>query len=571
MSTAQRIWLMIAWFVLGTGTALAQDKVKIEVSVSAASGGSYYLDRGRSDGLEAGDRVLFFPSSGSSSAGTIRAVSKNSARVDLDPGSTAIVIGDRGEVFVPRDRIAPAPLPVKPAPSPSAPAPTPSAPEPAPPIEKPRVEHPPWTHPPEEWQKDTPLLAPAFGLSPEQRERRVRGRAWLQSQYTNDGEYGSSYSHSSTGVDATLENPFGKGGELRFNAAAWTRSFDAEFADDTQSRLRLNRFAYTVGGIEKRPTRWNIGRFLQTGLPEFGLLDGAEWNRRLPSGDDVGVSVGAMPVPTSKLTSFDDYQAAAFYRFALDRERRNTIALGYQNTWHEGEQDRNLFVAEARAEPGRDVSLRSAAWLDVYGAEDEIKGAGLELTEFLLGLTWRTSVMSGVGLTLSHRRLPELLRSEFQEYDAASVRSSKLQRVAVNGWTNVTPKIRLDARADHWRDEDDDGTAGEAGVALRDLLFAQGEVRASVFYAEGSYSSGPGVRVSGSKSFGRSAATLGYEFVDYEQKGFAGEEEQLAQQALFGTLDLPLWEKWDLSFLSDKRFGDRQDSWSVGIMLQTRF
>jgi hypothetical protein len=418
------------------------------------------------------------------------------------------------------------------------------------------------------------LLAPAFGLRPEERERRIRGRVWLQSQYIKDSEDGSrTYTNSSLGVDSTMDNPFGHGGELYFSATAWARSFDvgAVSLDDTESHLRLNRLAYTVGGTEDAPTRWNFGRFLQTGMPELGLLDGAEWNRRLDNGDDVGVSVGAMPLPTSSLSSFDDTQVAAFYRRALDDEHRNTIGFAYQNTWHEGKQDRNLFLAEARVEPLRDVSIWSTAWLDVYGSEDTIKGSGAELTEFLLGLTWRANPTSGLGLTLSHRKIPELLRDELQDFETATIRDAEFDRIALNGWTNVSAKVRLDGRVDHWSDQSDDGTAGELAAAFRDLLWDRGEVNTALFYSQGSYSSGPGLRLTASKSFGRSAASLGYEYVDYEQKGFLGEQQQLAQQALFGTFDLPLTDSWDLSLLGDKRFGDSQDSWSLGFLLQTRF
>ncbi len=573
------ILVVLAFF---TSSARAQDKLKIEVLVNAASGGSFYLDKGREEGLDAGDRVTFFPRAGATSEGTIRAVSKNSARVDLDPGVASVAIGDRGEVFIPRDRVAPPPVPApKPPSTKPNPAVAPPVVEPQPtlpvspqkPAEKP-VEHPAWTHPPEEWQKEKPLLAPAFGLAPEERERRIRGRAWLQSQYTRDSQDGTrNYSNSSLGVDATMENPFGHGGELRLGAAVWTRSTDVDGEDihDRESRLRVNRFSYTVGGTEDDPSRWNFGRFLQSGLPEFGLLDGVEWNHRRANGDEFGVSVGAMPQPFSSLSSFDDTQVAAFYRRALDDSRRNSVGVGYQNTWHKGNQDRNLFLGEARIQPGQDVSIRSTAWLDAYGSEDDIKGSGIELTEFLVGLTWRVNPKSGLGLTLSHRKIPELLRSEFQDFDAVFVRDSKLDRIALNGWTSLSQKVRLDGRLDHWSDQDDDGTAGEVGASFRDMAWDRGEIRTSAFYSDGTYSSGPGMRISGSRSFGRASASLGYEYIGYEQKDVTGSLGKLAQQSLFGTLDLPVFDAWDLSLVGDKRFGDSQDSWSVGLMLQTRF
>lgn len=578
---------VIVWLACFAPGAWAEEKTRIEVTVNAISGGSYYLDKGRGDGLEVGDRVTVFPISAVSVEGTIRAVSKNSARFDLDPGAAAVAIGDRGEVLVPPERIAPPPKPA-PAPTPApvvapptkpvippvAPSQTPAQPSAQAPVPNAPVDHPVWTHPPEEWRKDQPLLAPAFGLKPEEREQRIRGRAWLQSQYTRDSEFSTrTFTNSSLGVDATMENAFGHGGELRVNAVVWSRSFDVpeENLDETESKLRINRLAYTVGGTEDSPSRWTFGRFLQTGFSEFGLLDGAEWNRRISRRDEIGVSVGAMPQPYSALSSFDDYQIGTFYRHALDDERRNSLGIGYQNTWHKGDQDRNLFVGDARLQPGRDVTIRSTAWLDVYGSEDTIKDSTIELTEFLAALSWRVTPKSGLGLTLSHRKIPELLRSEFQATSADYVRDSKFERIAVNGWTSLTAKIRLDGRLDHWRDQSDSGTAGEAGASFRDLVWDQGEIRTSVFYSDGTYSSGPGFRISGSRSFGRTTANLGYEYIGFDQKDVNGVSDTLAQHMLYGALDLPVFTDWDLSLTGDKRFGDQLDSWSLGIMLQTRF
>ena len=58
MQAVRRFLVSIVWLVLCASEVLAQDKVRIEVSVNAASGGSYYLDKGRADGLEAGDQIV---------------------------------------------------------------------------------------------------------------------------------------------------------------------------------------------------------------------------------------------------------------------------------------------------------------------------------------------------------------------------------------------------------------------------------------------------------------------------------------------------------------------------------
>src|SRR5664279_4984460 len=104
-----------------TAVARAEETVKVEVRVTSVTSGSCYIDKGRAAGLQPGDRVTFFPSAGPGSEGTIRSVSKNSARAEFDTGAPPVQTGDRGEVQLPRSRTAPPPA--KPATEPTDPAP----------------------------------------------------------------------------------------------------------------------------------------------------------------------------------------------------------------------------------------------------------------------------------------------------------------------------------------------------------------------------------------------------------------------------------------------------------------
>lgn len=582
------LFALMCWFALVGVSFAGQKSVRVEVRVTSITGASYYLDKGRAAGVDVGDRVTFFPSGGTTVEGTIRSASKNSARVELDTASTAVAVGDRGEADVPEERfVKPTPAPDATPPvvtttSPSEAKPTPSTNEVAPqapttpttpaPVAVPA--HPPWTHPPENWNDTTPLLAPAFGISPEERATRYHGRFYAQGSGTWDNQGDTRrYTLFSTGVDATVDNPFNDGGSFRIDAQVFSRTADADATDfhDSQSTVRLNRLVYEVGGTVDRPTRWLFGRFLQREFPEFGVLDGVEWDQRLSGGSVVGASAGAMPEPTADMKSFDDLQGALFYRHAFDDKRRNTIGIGYQNTWHKGSQDRSLFVGDADLRPADSITIHSTAWVDHYDSSDTIKDAGFELTEMQVSTSWRTTNTSGLALSLSHRRIPELLRSEFQSTSTDLVKNGKLDRIALNGWMNATERIRVDGRVDHWRDQDDSGSTGEVGAAVRNLFADESEFRASVFYADGSFSSGPGFRVQYSQGFGRVYGNLGYEFSDYEQKDFTGEQKKLGQHTVFGSLDLPLFASWDLSLLGEDHFGDEQDSYTLGFLLQTRF
>lgn len=145
--------------VLIGGFAQGED-VRVEVRVTSTAGSAVYVDRGSNSGLADGDRVEFRLDTGAIANGTVRSVTANGARVELDPLSTRPSPGSRGEVTLPDTRPGASTAKREDAPA--------------------SVDHPPWTQTPEAWDKDRPLLAPAFGITPEERESQLRGRAWLR-------------------------------------------------------------------------------------------------------------------------------------------------------------------------------------------------------------------------------------------------------------------------------------------------------------------------------------------------------------------------------------------------------
>ena len=90
-------------------------------------------------------------------------------------------------------------------------------------------------------------------------------------------------------------------------------------------------------------------------------------------------------------------------------------------------------------------------------------------------------------------------------------------------------------------------------------------------YADGSYSSGPGVRVSADKQYDEVYASVGWTWSQYEEKDWTDDDNPFAQHMLHGSVDWSLSEAWDLSLRADRRFDDVVDVWSFGAMLSTRF
>ena len=75
---------------------LDQDQYeRLDARVTAIAGQNVYLDRGRVDQVETGDRIELYPTSGPQVRAIVRSVSKTSVRAELDLPSPTLVVGDR--------------------------------------------------------------------------------------------------------------------------------------------------------------------------------------------------------------------------------------------------------------------------------------------------------------------------------------------------------------------------------------------------------------------------------------------------------------------------------------------
>jgi hypothetical protein len=513
----------------------AQQRVRVEARVSSLLGNTVFLDAGQAAGLRAEDTVWFELEGGARAEGRVRAVAKNSCRVELLPGVPLPPVGTRAWAEVPADRL--------------------SAPK-----------------EPEKWDPEKPLLAPAFGRGEAERESQTSGRLYARWNGTFDNNAGSrSYHYGTFGVDSLTTNPFGSGGDLQIEAEWYTRSVDSDGFQSNDNEINLRRLSYRVGGVEGEPTRLEFGRFLQQSFPELGRLDGVEWTQLLSDGASIGASAGAMPLPVAGLESFDDWQGALYYRGASGEDQRLLWGIAYQNTWHRGEQDRNLFLGSLDWDPSREFSLRSRIWIDLYDSADTFKDSSFEISEIYGSATWRTSDKGGISLRANHQTYPQLLREEYTVNDPDLLRDGYRDRFGASWWNQISTRTRVQARADLWRDQDDNGRSFEVGANWRDLLWNNGDLSLSAFHTDGSYSSGPGARVGVSKNWGAAFANFAYSWTSFDQKGFVGEQATLAHHSLFASLDWTLASEWDLGLYAEDRFGDELDSWTMGLSLQWRF
>jgi hypothetical protein len=539
--------------VLGEGGSDGEEVV--DATVSAMTPDGVYLDRGRDAGLAVGDRVTVIPLGGASLEGTVRVVSSQAARVEIPGGPEGVQVGDRAEVRVLRARLAAAQTST-------------GSPEPAP---RDVPAHPPWTSEEGPWSDETPLLAPVAARTPAERDRSFSGRAYVRAEAGTDdqaGQNGSNWSLLWTGGKLDVRNPFGRGGELQLDLDAFARSFDDDEDSDSESRLRVDRLSYALGGDRERPTRWEVGRFLHEAVPEFGVLDGVAWDRRLPSGDHVGVSAGFLADWDDGQATGDDAGLQAWYRYVADDDGTLTSTVGVQKTWHEGEADRDLLVWTADWRPFERTYLRGSAWVDLYTSGDTKEG--VELTQALVTATHRFESGNGLSLTATHYAFPDLLRNGLFEATAEDVLDTEVTRVSLRGWRDLTETLRLDGTASAFTDQDDSGGSADVGLTASELLWERGSVSLHVFDVEGKASSGLGVRASASKRFDLGALRLDVSATDYDGGALAGTESLSHQRARLGW-DMDLGTHWSLSVHAEERFGDQQDSSAIGFYLQRRF
>lgn len=536
-------------------SAPAQD-VRIEFKVTQVAASVVYIDAGRDRGLVEGDRVLFTDANGITTEGVVRAVSRQSARVELVPGTPPVERGALGETRIPAARLET-----------KAQGETVKKPENLP-------AHPGWAAQEQGWSSDKPLLAPVTGLKPEDRPSKWNGLLWSRfDSSTSSMDEGSdtNYMFFSVGGDATLRNPFGRGGSLRIDAEAISKVRDDSIEDESESYLSIDRLYYEVGGTREEPTRWQFGRFYSSVFTQLGLVDGVEYSHR--AGSDVyGGSVGWLPERNSERKSFVDLAVNAFWKHEFDEKRRDTLGFAFQNSLHDGEQDRTLFIIDGEKRIQDSITLRGTAWIDLYGSEDVVKGSGAELTEARLQAVWKRTADDGLGASISHIRWPEMLREGWSSMSPTLLADGELNRASAWGWQDWNRTWRTDERIDVWADQDDSGASWELETSARDWAWERGRVAFALTYADGSYSKGPGVRVSADKQFDEIFGTLGWTWYQYEEKDWDSADSSIfAQHMVYGSADWSFADSWNLSMRLDKRFDDTVDVWSVGLMLSTRF
>lgn len=544
--------LLVAALLLGAPLG-AQDARTVRVRVTSTAARSVYLDAGRSAGIVPGLEVELIPPNGAPFRATIREVSASSARAEIPPGRPLVPVGTVGEVTVPaREREGEEPRRANDAP-----------------------EHPPWTFQdyPSGQTKD-PLLAPAFGGGPASRPTTWDGRVFGQFLYARDDTDGGGFEsyRARLGTRLDVRNLVGLGGRLGFDGEVSRRGLDLfDNGDDTEDRSRIDRLSYAWGDDDLEPWRYEIGRFTSPNVPEVGMIDGAEVLRRLSSDVAVGAGAGFYPLHLPDRDSGDDYGFHTFLQWRPTDDPTIGGTVGFQKTWHEGTPDRDLLFGRFDWSPSDDLRFDASALVDFYTGKDDLKSGTAELTQAFLSASWYATDDLGLGLTGSTYRWAQLLREDLAFAPPELVRNGHVERLSPRAWLDVSDDLRLNARADIWRDQARDGTGGEVGFDWRGAFGSGFDLGASMFYSEGSYLSGPGVRARLSRTFDWGWTGLRYEWTEWSADALAAGSEDFTQHRLGLDVDLALGRGWSALFNGEYITGDRQDAFTLGVFVQRRF
>jgi len=532
----------------------SEGTVTLEVRVGSADRGWALIDRGSVDGVAIGDVVLFTPREGGTFQGRVVELEERAARVELQDRAFVPAPGTKGKVSIPRARVGQRARPrVRPAPD------RPRDPERPPPVFENRDDG---------WSDDEPLLAGLRPLRPDERRRSVHGRSYAVLDYTRATEEDRSDGFARLGTSLVVENPFGRGDRLYMDGEWNYRKVDVPDLDDEEDvELRIDRLSWARGGNRFEPTRLEVGRFLQDGMVEFGVLDGAEWSVRGDDGHRFGASIGFMPEPDSEFQTGSDFQVAAHYRWVADESERTSAGIGYQKSWHNGNADRDLIVATLRNLPPDGWTFFGTAWIDVYTDGDDEKGTLFGLTQAYLSTGRRWASGASVDVVLTHYEFPELDRNEFLPVEDAQLADDHNERLGLSTALPLSRDVVMRTGVGAWIDEDDEGGDFETGFELRDVLAEGIFVDMSGFAGAGEFQKTLGARLSTGRFTGDGRWAVDYEFTQNRLDGFSPANDDLPQHRVRFSRD-HAWKRWNLSWRVEALLYDEENAITVGLYLQ---
>ncbi len=516
------------------------------------------IDHGSEEGVEPGDVVWFRPLGQSQVRGVVQSVQRRTAWVALEKASTGVLVGTMAEVKIDRS---------EPSPGKDANLRNPGARLPS--------EPPVWTSPEQDWDPDRPLLE-FVPYEKEATPAEWNGRLYTIVDFARESDLVHQDSlFSRVGLGLYGSNPFGMDGEFRLDFDVDYRSFQSSSGngdsgadgDQRSSAIRLERFSYRRGGNREQPMQWQVGRFLNSEFPEFGVLDGAELVYRLPDGARIGGSLGYLPEPGQDYETGKDFQISTTYRDFVGEQQQWSWGAGLQKSWHRGAPDRDLAVLRSDYYGSQNFNWHSSLWLDFYGSSDAQKDAAVEISMFTSMLNWRQN-SHGSSLGLRHWRFPQLQRFQAGDFLIPDLSDARTTRLDGGHWRQLTTQLRLHSRADVWQSDSRNGWGGSLRLDYSAAFGPGSSSWMEVYRLESNSHEATGVRLGQVLPIERGSLRLWWDSARYRPMD---DEGSLVQHDARLAWDFWSQSSWSSTVDVGRRFGDEQDSYSLGLYLQRVF
>ncbi len=525
-------------------------------TVTSVSGRSVYIDLGKNNGIEPELIVDFLIGGFEQQYAIVIDVSSKSCRAELQLDAPIPLAGTAVRISVPEK----APDTDEPQANEASPAP------------RPVPSHAPWQNPISSEDEGKPLLARAHRTAPEQRPTEIKGRIFNQLRYTHDtgGDRNNDYTFMRLGTRVEVTNPFHLGDRILFQGDIDHRGYDIASANESDTRGRIQRLSYAIGGFEHSPFRGEFGRFYSVYVPEIGVVDGAEGALIFENNWRIGAGAGLYPPPFADTTLGKDYGVHLFadYRPAHGGPLAGTLA--YQQTWHEGSPDQNLIIGRINAKPTESISIYGLALVNIYTSNDTVKGSGVELTQGNLNVRYSPDRWKGAAVGYTRTLYPEVDRGDFDQLPEDLLRDGQVDRVYVSGWIRATEDLRFTGRVNQWSDQSDSGVGGETGFDWQDLWSDSASIRGSVYYSDGTYTDGLGARLRLGENYDGYDVSLQFETFQYTTTGMISGDVTGMRNAIrseVGWRNGPWRYNFDLSYT----FGDQENSYGLRSFIEYRF
>ena len=145
-----------------------------------------------------------------------------------------------------------------------------------------------------------------------------------------------------------------------------------------------------------------------------------------------------------------------------------------------------------------------------------------------------------------------------------------VDRVSASAWVRIRDDLRLTTRVNGWSDQDKDGYGGEVSADWSDVWRSTSSIHSAIYFNDNELNTGLGLRLRARDRLGIFDVSAGYDLFQHTTKGLLGGDESSTRHALQADVS---WSNgpWSYTVSGSYRFGQNEDSYSMGLYVNYRF